>query len=33
MKKNPTETYVGNSLVIALAKNLIFHDKSKHKGS
>jgi len=29
-QKKPTETYMGNSLVLTLAKNPIFHDKSKY---
>jgi hypothetical protein len=29
-QEKPTEIYVNNSSVIALAENLIFHDKSKY---
>jgi len=29
-QEKPTEIYVNNSSVIALAKNLIFHDRSKY---
>jgi len=29
-KKKPTKIYMNNSSVIALAKNPVFHDKSKH---
>jgi hypothetical protein len=29
-QEKPTKIYVDNSLAIALAKNIIFHDKSKH---
>jgi len=28
--EKPTKTYIDNSLVIALAKNPVFHDRSKH---
>ena len=28
--EKPTETYIDNSLVIALTKNPVFHDRSKH---
>jgi hypothetical protein len=30
IKKKPTKIYVDNSSVIVLAKNLVFHDRSKH---
>jgi hypothetical protein len=29
-QKKPTKIYMNNSSVIALAKNLVFHDRSKH---
>jgi len=29
-QEKPTKIYVDNSSVTALAKNLVFHDRSKH---
>jgi hypothetical protein len=29
-QEKPIEIYMNNSSVIALAKNLVFHDRSKH---
>ena len=29
-QEKPIEIYMDNSLVIALANNLVFHDRSKH---